>query len=494
MFQSEDEPCSGVTLGANEGLVNELTCEIECLEGYEWNEDNECVVCEGACTHYDAAGGTCDDVPNLATFDEPIGCAWTCDSGTFEVDDACTACLSQSDCALGEILVGVCGTFSGPTCVPCSNKPGFSSWNATGGVCSWTCDSGFFISGDDNNGCERCTSCGAGSVEAAPCGVDTDTVCNICEKPDFALFVTNGTVCAWQCLPGFYLNGDTCTQCSICGSGEMEATACTPTNDVSCVECGPTVVNGAWIEGCEVECNNGSFYDRDTLSCVACSSGCAVDEREILGCGVDHDVLCIPCYALPHVEYTEGDGECSFVCADGMYARDDDFGCETCSVCEPGTFEQEACTVLQDTVCLACTVTTSNFIWTDACMFTCEVGYLLTPDETLCVLPCEENEYWTGVTGQCEVCPGCAVGFGRDGCANFNVGTCTQCEPVILAADLFLGCPLACVTGYTLDPDTQECYEDCPAGNFRDVDSGECVECSTCGVGGVPGGRMQWCF
>ena len=492
VFQSSQDVCAEIALGDHEEVVNNLTCEIGCVDGYEEDEDGDCVGCpDGVCTQYDASGNSCGPVPAFATWDARVGCEWTCDEVAYEQGGQCVACSASGDCADGTILVGVCGDYSGPSCVPCSGKPGFSAWVGSG-VCAWECDDGYYVSGSGGSGCERCSVCGTGSVEEDACGATTDTVCVECtkpdfgvfvsgfeacaweclpgfvesddggdcvecekpdfgvfvsgfeacaweclpgfvedtllddcvecekpdfavyvgvggdcaweclpgfvvsgddldcvecekpdfgvfvtgggdcawtclpgfvvsddgldcvecEKPDYSLFVSGGQECSWECVPGFFADGDVCTVCGECGIGEMEVSGCSATGDVSCTACGPAVVNGAWGAGCTVECDDGSYYDGDVDGCVACSSGCAVDEREVLACGVDHDVVCVPCQVVANSVFVADVESCSVLCNDGFFLEDT--FCEQCTPCEYGSVEATACNATHDRTCNAC--------------------------------------------------------------------------------------------------------------------------------------------
>eukprot|EP00746_Dinoflagellata_sp_MGD_P002065 gnl/MRDRNA2_/MRDRNA2_103980_c0_seq1.p1 gnl/MRDRNA2_/MRDRNA2_103980_c0~~gnl/MRDRNA2_/MRDRNA2_103980_c0_seq1.p1 ORF type:complete len:289 (+),score=47.56 gnl/MRDRNA2_/MRDRNA2_103980_c0_seq1:78-944(+) len=85
---------------------------------------------------------SCTGLPSQASYLATGGlhdsCPWQCKAGLYWFEGACLPC-DTSSCLLGEYLDD-CGKTSAGICKPCTGRPLFSRWIASGGFNSDTCD------------------------------------------------------------------------------------------------------------------------------------------------------------------------------------------------------------------------------------------------------------------------------------------------------------------------------------------------------------------
>ena len=121
----------------------------------------------------------------------------------------CEAC-NVTGCGVGQYR-GACGTSSDAVCEACTTKPLNASYLTSGQPldadnCTWTCDEGFWRSGE---ACVSCTtsSCAVGEYRGA-CAAEGDAPCVVCDPsqlPKYSHFIGSLDVhaCAWSCNAGY---------------------------------------------------------------------------------------------------------------------------------------------------------------------------------------------------------------------------------------------------------------------------------------------------
>ncbi|XP_067679069.1 multiple epidermal growth factor-like domains protein 11 [Haliotis asinina] len=150
-----------------------------------------------------------------------------------------------------------------------------------------------------------------------------------------------GVYCTLTCPPGFYTEGEACTQCGGgCDGGECDAA------DGGC-NCAP-----GWAGyGCTIECMDG-FFGNDH-SCMKCSAGCAGDVCDAGdgSCSCKAGWAGSGCHKCKDGFYMDGQNctECSAGCQEGICnATDGSCTCRTgwtgincTSICDEGNYGQD---------------------------------------------------------------------------------------------------------------------------------------------------------
>ena len=163
-------------------------------------------------------------------------------------------------------------------CLACTSKPSYAYYTNTG-TCDWSCDSGYYKSGNTCISNYNNTYCSAGQYLSG-------NTCYSCGTAPWNAYYTTAGSCDWSCNSGYYRSGNTCTtsyssgttgQCGYtagsCTTGYSSNTTysggytywnCTGTNNVA-VSCniygnnsyGTTGQCGTSVNSCV----SGTFYD-----------------------------------------------------------------------------------------------------------------------------------------------------------------------------------------------------------------------------------------
>jgi len=320
----------------------------------------------------------------------------------------------------------------------------------------------------DGEACADCTVCGAGEEETSACAGTDDRVCSAC---------ADGT---WS------PDGSACQTCTACGAGEQETLPCQADSDRVCSACadGSFSPDGSACQTCTAcgageqetspcqadsdrvcsACADGSFSP-DGSACQSCTA-CGAGEEETSPCQADSDRVCS-------------------ACADGSFSPDGS-ACQTCTACGAGEEETSPCQADSDRVCSACAVGT----W--------------SPDGSACQT-CTACGAGEEETSSCQadsdrVCSACADGsFSPDGSA---CQTCTACgageeETSPCQADSDRVCS-ACADG-SFSPDGSAC-QSCTACSAGEEETSPCQAdsdrvCSACADGSFSpdGSTCQTC-
>ena len=260
---------------------------------------------------------------------------------------------------------------------------------------------------------------------------------------------SNTSICAWECLPGFFRTDDTCVRCSnetACAAGQRWqpcATAQEAREDARCVACddlrrtkGSYAANEELVAGCETRCREGYYNDTTEFAdgrCKRCWDRAELvlhaSETErffaLFMCTETRNARWEPCPPEPGSRVVGSDtgagtasspfsGRCQRVCEGGWRRRaESESGNSTCVQCpHPRRIELGSVTQLG--------LPDIAFEWLpESCDFTCLPPYLSTrersngePVENTCVLChgpggsflCPDGHYPTGPYCQCETC------------------------------------------------------------------------------------------
>ena len=392
--------------------TNAENCDYVCQSEYYMADTGECTECttcgngeylQSACSDtQDTMCSSCPDAPFNAVVTDILACEWTCTSGFFEDNGACTPC---STCGGGQLLFAVCTDTTDTQCVDCyGNVPEngyFAGYDIVTDECAWACNQGYYSAGDS---CVECRACGVDQLETgAGCEGEVDRECIECVLPIGAVR-TNFTTCDFVCEADriFSSDTDTCDLCVVPDGGvrtnattcEFECVGASMLDNTSglCTMC--TVPTNGYImdaDTCTAGCNNGFFWQDASSTCEPCM---ACGSHAVVGtpCGATSDTVCMPCPVSGAV-YT-AQGSCEYECAHGSFFNGS--SCVTCSGCPDAEVPTGGCTTEMDTTC----------------------GPAPSSEPT-----CDSDSYWDATENACvvcgsnEVCPLAEV---------YDVATCTQ--------------------------------------------------------------------
>ena len=177
------------------------SCTVTCYSGFYYNSStNTCVSNYNTnnCSVGQYWTGNmclgCTSKPSYAYYSTSGTCDWTCNSGYYRSGDTCISNYGNTTCSTGQYL-------SGNTCYSCGTAP-WNGYYTTTGTCDWSCNSGYYKSG---NTCvsNYNTTCGVGQYMSG-------NTCYSCSGlPWNGYYTTTGT-CDWSCNSGYYKSGNTC--------------------------------------------------------------------------------------------------------------------------------------------------------------------------------------------------------------------------------------------------------------------------------------------
>ena len=165
-------------------------------------------------------GFVCDVgvLPMNAVFvDATVSCEWTCVNDTY--DTGAGACAACSSCGAGETEATGCTSSVDTQCSPCTSLPEGAEYT-TANSCAWTC----------------------GNV------------------PSDAAYVDASINCTWTCDGGYYASGNECFACDSCLLGFGTDSTCTSTQNAVCTPCATlsTLETYATPGSCDATCVYGS--------------------------------------------------------------------------------------------------------------------------------------------------------------------------------------------------------------------------------------------
>ena len=341
-------------------------------------------------------------------------CQSECRAGHYRRDESCRVCASVPNLQLSlDLQFGAarrvfyrfeaCSGALDTTAVQCEmmqNGQHVGDASATGVPCAYRCDAGFHAI---DGLCVDCTvPRGFDGLELSPAAYAfTDTDCSFECRTDAHYLKRNGSdgrnascvLCnASMCGVGTYLAGVNCTECRGCermslvngifsSHGQVDAPG-------SCAEecaLGFFADFERCVEHSTVTCLPAEYQMPGTASvdvmCLPCSDCRGL--RLVSPCEALRNSVCEPCGALgANEEYA--DYNCSAVCLPGAL-RDATGVCEMCAEeCLAGTFRDfsGALTCMQ---CAPCPPLRANSNYTDECSWTCNQGYTMMGNASLCV-------------------------------------------------------------------------------------------------------------
>ena len=187
--------CENVPVNATTSDNIEWSCD----PGY-YKSGNICSACTGQTYKSDAGNGGCENVPVNATTSDNI--EWSCDPGYYKSGNSCIACspcgagMERRGCSGNE--PGECFFCTGQTYKPnsgndeCTAVP--SNSNPTTNKQDFTCNSGYYRSGDS---CDACPACKDNEYSTGSCGGTTNTKrcynCGACKDNEYSTGSCGGT-------------------------------------------------------------------------------------------------------------------------------------------------------------------------------------------------------------------------------------------------------------------------------------------------------------
>ena len=264
-------------------------CGWVCATNYTQNaEGTACVACRTSCEAGMYLSGACSNVEapvcRVCT-GAPANAAYT-SAGSDGVDDCefvcgealyysvgtnqCLECTVRGDCAVGQVMFGVCGNATDARCGVCPGEglPANAAYS-TEGTCDFACNREFYYDGAGVT-CEACTvQCGAGLYVVGECTSEEDATCGECTNAPanatYLAVVGAGTSeCPFECDAPRFFSGETlrCDMCPVaedCVSGEYLGGECSRTTRTGCVECTNEIPAGAEYSGSGGEADECPF-------------------------------------------------------------------------------------------------------------------------------------------------------------------------------------------------------------------------------------------
>ena len=123
---------------------------------------------------------------------------WNC-TGTNGTAVSCSAYnngYNSNNCSVGQY-------WTGSMCLACTSKPSYSYYTNVG-TCDWSCDSGYYRSGNTCVSNYNNTYCSAGQYLSG-------NTCYSCGTAPWNAYYTTAGSCDWSCNSGYYRSGNTCT-------------------------------------------------------------------------------------------------------------------------------------------------------------------------------------------------------------------------------------------------------------------------------------------
>lgn len=342
-------------------------------------------------------------------------------------------------------------------------NPGYTL-DLTGTMCS-PCANGTYRSNMGTTSCIVCPSnsvCNAGSsmFQCVPGYYVDGLTCSLCPKESYQPTISSATSCSscpansecpstgmtlFSCAAGYTLNTQTGNSCSVCSAGSYKSTS----GNVACTNC-PVNSDCNSVATTMFSCVAGYTLDQTSNGCTACPSGYYKSESG--------NSQCVSC---PTNSQCSGTGLTVFSCNPGYTTTDGDrTGCKPCSA---GTFKSQSGNQI-------CSICPSNANCpTGSLFFTCLAGYTLSVDQASCASCAATNSYKLAAGNDaCTACPEhavCSTGTGftcqqsylwnstTSKCqSNPNAGQPTSPEPgtsifsMILQSQLYLGISIGVIS------------------------------------------------
>ena len=292
---------------------------VGCAVGY----DGYCATCAtcsnipfpeyvvGCSAGYEGDCSTCDTCP---TGKYRKGCSGsnygtcescTCPSGQYS--SACSqfslTCAACTSCEAGKMVSGCSGSSPGF----CSDCPS-GTFALAGATACTDCKPGIDYS--SSSGSSQCTPCTGGSCtgnsELVPCNRFANDYCQVCDKPDFSVYVSG---CTWQCVTGYYKSGNQCFACTTYDPNPTSAT------ETACAV-------GQYFRPCTADANG---------ACVACTNFKPADSYYSTSSGMDSDNCAWACNA----GFEKTWSTCQ-ACGPGTYSSTPGTTCRECPKCPAG--------------------------------------------------------------------------------------------------------------------------------------------------------------
>ena len=263
-------------------------------------------------------------------FNSTPQCEWECDVGYYRSSGACAVCFVPTN---GVVVAGDSRLVNPVVLNSTTSKfiGGSAQWG-----CRIKCNPGYYFVdsfiGDLYDPAKvQCKVC---AMPTCPLGQFAQADANNCFSCQPCVVVPNSATttagsCAFQCNAGYYLQGQSCLQCSAltcgagqylqacvvtrdaycsvcsgaCPAGQRQTQPCNATADRTCVPCGVvSLANGVVGSECVLTCNTGFALNTATpRTCVACKThdyDCSAD-AEFVACEIQY-LGCKPC-AIPAI-------------------------------------------------------------------------------------------------------------------------------------------------------------------------------------------------
>ena len=188
------------TLPWNAYYTNNGSCIWQCNSGYV-KSGNTCV----ASGYNYGTTGQCGSSVNSClsgnfydTTDYGNYAYWNCtgSNGTAVSCSAYNNGYNNNNCSVGQY-------WTGNMCLACTSKPSYSYYTNVG-TCDWSCDSGYYRSGNTCVSNYNNTYCSAGQYLSG-------NTCYSCGTAPWNAYYTTAGSCEWSCNSGYYRSGNTCT-------------------------------------------------------------------------------------------------------------------------------------------------------------------------------------------------------------------------------------------------------------------------------------------
>ncbi|XP_071853893.1 sushi, von Willebrand factor type A, EGF and pentraxin domain-containing protein 1-like isoform X2 [Apostichopus japonicus] len=423
-------------------------CTFTCNTRFEITSGDATITCDqnGVWTGETASCGliTCPDLGAVANGDPP-----SCSNG-FSAGSMCTY-----QCNAGFLLIGqtsrVCdaatSSWSGfqPTCVQivCSSLTGITnggqptctdSFNA-GSMCSYTCNSGFLLSGDAQRTCDLNDGTWSG-IEPTCSQVVCPSLDDVTNGQSLSCTdgFNAGSVCTYQCIPGYQVGAGQASR--FCDSNTMTWSGTQPTCvQISCLDL-PAIANGG-----DPVCTDRFFAS--SVCTYSCSSGfqitsgdasrmCSVDTAT--WSGTQPSCSAVNCPNLAPITngilrscssgFSPG-SVCTYSCLDGFTFQGS--GSRTCSDIGEWSLPEPVCIQATNAECsqlpevsnaiLRCS---NGNLEGSVCTYTCNNGWILRT-ELDGTRTCLADTSWSNNEPTCEVVCGTTPGFIQPRIVNGNL-------------------------------------------------------------------------
>ena len=220
-----------------------------------------------------------DEVPAIAAALPPPACHPSCATCSGPGANQCTGCnagryLNGSTCnacgvcAADRYQVSACAASANTVCGACDVS--CATCNSAGPAACASCKANTYL---DGNSCTACSVCAPGTFLIAACGPAANAVCGACDASCSVCAGPNPDQCG-SCPSNSYLEGGSCRACTVCAAGTALTTACSAAANTICTPCATGSFSGGPGATSCTACAPGTFAaSPGSLACTACAAG-----------------------------------------------------------------------------------------------------------------------------------------------------------------------------------------------------------------------------